>query len=72
MSLPIVLERKTVDDVLGGDHAWDNVDQTDALCPKCANTRAYFFMVQLRSADEPMTTFFKCTKPECQARWKED
>ena len=32
-----------------------------AQCPigECGGTRAYFYMVQIRSADEPMTTFFK-------------
>ncbi len=54
---------KEVDDVLGGEGAWDNVDQTAAQCPNrlCEDgTRAYFFQLQIRSADEPMTTFFKC------------
>jgi len=47
---------------MGGDGAWDNVDQTDAQCPNdaCADgSRAYFYMVQIRSADEPMTIFYK-------------
>ena len=32
-----------------------------AQCPvdECGGTRAYFYMVQIRSADEPMTTFYK-------------
>lgn len=141
----ITLERKTVDDVLGGAAAWENVDQTDgeaapparafrqrrqrqpawavrtgpalaqpcyppktpacggrngrrpaptalaratagritklpsptaprrqplahtrrllvlpaALCPACGHRRAYFMQLQIRSADEPMTTFYK-------------
>lgn len=55
------LARKEVDDVLGGDGAWDNVDQTGAQCPveDCGSDRAYFFQLQIRSADEPMTTFYK-------------
>jgi DNA-directed RNA polymerase III subunit RPC11 len=63
------LARKKVDDVLGGEEAWANVDQTDASCPAigCANKRAYFMQIQIRSADEPMTTFYKCTK--CQKTW---
>jgi DNA-directed RNA polymerase III subunit RPC11 len=67
----IVLQRKEVDDVLGGAEAWANVDQTDALCPKCANDRAYFMQIQTRSADEPMTTFYRCANFECQNNWKE-
>ena len=27
-----------------------------ASCPKCDHGRAYFYMLQIRSADEPMTT----------------
>ena len=39
-------------------------------CPKCTNRRAYYQQLQIRSADEPMTTFYKCT--ECGMRWRED
>lgn len=31
-------------------------------CNKCGNTEAYFWILQTRSADEPETRFFKCTK----------
>ncbi|KAA0146626.1 hypothetical protein FNF27_03305 [Cafeteria roenbergensis] len=65
----ITLERKTVDDVLGGAAAWENVDQTDALCPACGHRRAYFMQLQIRSADEPMTTFYKCVA--CSGRWND-
>ena len=63
------LERKQVDDVMGGEDAWENVQQTDAECPKCSNRKAYFMQIQIRSADEPMTIFYKCTK--CGHQWKE-
>lgn len=67
-----VLPRKEIDDVLGGAGSWDNVDQTTAQCPReaCGNNRAYFFQLQIRSADEPMTTFYKCTK--CSHQWREN
>ncbi|KAI8910906.1 hypothetical protein EDD86DRAFT_189203 [Gorgonomyces haynaldii] len=65
----VLFENKQVDDVLGGEEQWDNVDQTDATCPKCENSRAYYLQIQTRSADEPMTTFYKCTK--CRWDWKE-
>lgn len=64
------LTRKKVDDILGGDKAWENVDQTDATCPHCNNKRAYFMQIQIRSADEPMTTFYKCTA--CRKNWAAD
>jgi Transcription factor S-II (TFIIS) len=31
-------------------------DLMKATCPKCDNDRAYFYQLQIRSADEPMTT----------------
>lgn len=65
----VTLQRKQIDDVLGGEEAWKNVDQTDAICDKCGNRRAYFFQIQIRSADEPMSIFFKCTK--CSHQWRE-
>ncbi|KAG0012321.1 beta-adaptin [Entomortierella chlamydospora] len=59
------LDRKQVDDVLGGDEAWANVDKTDASCPRCEHDRAYYMQIQTRSADEPMTTFYKCCDIKC-------
>ncbi|KAI8322479.1 hypothetical protein GQ54DRAFT_288051 [Martensiomyces pterosporus] len=67
-----ILKRKEVDDVLGGEDAWKNVDSIDTMCPKCRHERAYFMQIQLRSADEPMTTFYKCCDPKCGYNWKEN
>jgi DNA-directed RNA polymerase III subunit RPC11 len=61
------LTRKKVDDVLGGVDAWKNVDQTEAPCPACGHNKAYFMQIQIRSADEPMTIFYKCTA--CAKMW---
>ena len=38
-------------------------------CPKCEHSKAYFMQMQTRSADEPMTIFFKCCNPDCGHRW---
>ncbi|ORZ40003.1 putative Rpc11-DNA-directed RNA polymerase III subunit C11 [Catenaria anguillulae PL171] len=65
------LERKEVDDVLGGEKAWENVAATEAQCPKCEHPRAYFRELQIRSADEPMTVFYKCANMDCQYQWKD-
>ena len=66
---PVKVERKQVDDVLGGDGAWKNVDKTSATCTKCDHGMAYFMQIQIRSADEPMSTFYKCCK--CANQWRE-
>ncbi|KAA1116168.1 RNA polymerase III C11 subunit [Puccinia graminis f. sp. tritici] len=66
-----VLTRKEADDVLGGEDAWKNVDQTEAQCPKCDNNRAFYMQLQIRSADEPMTTFYRCTVLQCSAQWRD-
>lgn len=58
-----------MDDVLGGSDAWDNVDRTEAKCPFCPNNDAFFMQIQIRSADEPMTTFYKCTS--CKKQWND-
>lgn len=54
-------ERKEREDVFGGEGEWDNADKTTVQCPRegCDGTQAAFYQVQIRSADEPMTTFLK-------------
>lgn len=57
-------------DILGGKSAWDNVDRTTIFCSKCSQqVLAYFVQIQIRSADEPMTIFYKCST--CQFQWNE-
>ena len=53
--------RRERDDVLGGPGAWDNAQKEKVDCTRegCEGKEAAFFQVQIRSADEPMTTFFK-------------
>lgn len=62
-------QRKQVDDILGGAAAWENVDRTMAVCPQCSHKEAYFLQMQLRSADEPMTIFYKCVS--CSHQWND-
>jgi DNA-directed RNA polymerase III subunit RPC11 len=71
LSKRLPLLHKQVDDVLGGDDAWKNVDATDAACPKCEFQRAYFMQIQIRSADEPSSIFYKCCRQECGHQWRE-
>ncbi|EJU03983.1 hypothetical protein DACRYDRAFT_63561 [Dacryopinax primogenitus] len=72
MSSRTRLKRKEVDDVLGGEAAWKDADSTSASCEKCGNDKAYFMQLQIRSADEPMTTFYRCTRSTCGHNWREN
>lgn len=38
-------------------------------CEKCGNTEAVWWMLQTRSADEPTTQFYRCTK--CSYTWRD-
>ncbi|SPQ19110.1 a056bacb-c6d1-4e32-b938-80fd9f910b96 [Thermothielavioides terrestris] len=53
--------RREKEDVFGGPGAWDNAQKGRVQCPTadCSGVEAAFFQVQIRSADEPMTTFYK-------------
>uniref|UniRef100_A0A3Q2HF07 DNA-directed RNA polymerase subunit n=1 Tax=Equus caballus TaxID=9796 RepID=A0A3Q2HF07_HORSE len=62
---------KEVHDVLGGGAGWENVDSTVEPCPKCEHPPAYFRQLQTRSADQPMTTFYKCCSAQCGHRWRD-
>lgn len=42
---------------------------TKVKCPRCGNDRAYWWMRQTRSADEPSTRFYRCTR--CGNTWRE-
>ena len=63
------INRKKVDDILGGANAWVNVDRTSAVCPSCSCGEAYFMQMQIRSADEPMSVFYKCV--QCSHQWND-
>src|SRR5699024_5292547 len=43
---------------------------TEVHCEECGNDEAYWYMQQIRSADESETRFFICTN--CEHRWRED
>ncbi|MFH1229403.1 MAG: transcription factor S [Candidatus Aenigmatarchaeota archaeon] len=43
--------------------------KTNTFCPKCSNTEAFWWMIQMRAADEPPTRFLRCTK--CEHVWRE-
>jgi DNA-directed RNA polymerase subunit M len=42
---------------------------TKAVCPKCGNKEAHWWIQQTRSADEAPTLFLRCVK--CKHSWRE-
>ncbi|KAI5474280.1 DNA-directed RNA polymerase III subunit RPC10 [Pseudohyphozyma bogoriensis] len=64
------LSRKEVDDVLGGEDSWKNVDSIAVDCKKeCGSDRAHYMQLQIH---EPMTTFYRCANPKCAYQWREN
>lgn len=41
-----------------------------AKCSKCGHTRAFYYELQIRSADEASTIFYTCEK--CRHQWQEN
>jgi DNA-directed RNA polymerase subunit M/transcription elongation factor TFIIS len=61
--MKIILRRKTTEDKL------KNLPTTEwKPCRVCKNTGYFFYQLQTRSADEPMTTFYICK--ECDKTYK--
>lgn len=52
------------------DAADRGLPTTEVRCPACDNDRAYWYLQQIRAADESETRFFVCTA--CEHRWRED
>ena len=44
---------------------------TAVVCEKCGHHEAFFMQIQIRSADEPMTTFYRCANLQCNYIWRE-
>jgi DNA-directed RNA polymerase subunit M len=66
--LPKKVERKAEITVLE-EAAPATLPTAKTKCPKCGNEKAYYWIRQTRSADEPSTRFYRCT--ECGKVWRE-
>lgn len=64
-------KREKSDVVVVGENSNEKVLPTtsDVICPECGHNEAYWWTVQTRSADEPMTQFFRCVR--CNHTWRE-
>ncbi|MFW6003933.1 MAG: transcription factor S [Halanaeroarchaeum sp.] len=66
----VISEEQEVSEIIESGAGDSGLPTTDARCPECGNDRAYWYMQQIRSADESETRFFVCT--ECEHKWRED
>ena len=65
-----IKEEKAVSEfnVLEGDEGKEALPAIKIDCEKCGNNEAVWWMLQTRSADEPTTQFYRCTK--CNYTWR--
>jgi len=54
--------------VMAKDEDLSELPKTKIVCPRCENTEAYWWIQQTRGADEPPTTFYRCTR--CGYSWR--
>lgn len=52
-----------------GDEEGKMLPLCDASCGKCGHTKAYYWTIQTRAADEAETKFLKCEK--CSHTWRD-
>jgi len=54
--------------VLEGNEGKETLPTINIECEKCGHQKAVWWMLQTRSADEPTTQFYRCTK--CEHTWR--
>ncbi|HTX60951.1 MAG TPA: transcription factor S [Methanobacterium sp.] len=62
-------EVKTKDSIIFTDDKVRTLPTTKAICPKCKNKEAFWWLQQTRRADESETRFLRCTA--CGYTWRE-
>ena len=63
------VQKKPSDDVIIIEKNEEALPKTRAVCPKCSNKEAFWWLRQTRSGDEAPTLFLRCTK--CRFSWRE-
>lgn len=63
------VEKNPLDDVVIIEKNEEVLPKTKAVCPKCSNKEAIWWIQQTRSTDEAPTLFLRCTK--CKYSWRE-
>ncbi len=53
---------------LGVAEEKENLPVVEQKCPKCSHVKAFYWTLQMRSADESPTDFFRCEK--CKHTWR--
>ena len=64
----IVQEHESQFNVLAENETVDTLPTIKIECEKCGNDEAVWWMLQTRSADEPTTQFYRCSK--CRYTWR--
>ncbi len=64
----IVKEHELQFNVLAENETVDTLPTIKIECEKCGNDEAVWWMLQTRSADEPTTQFYRCSK--CRYTWR--
>ncbi len=66
----IVTEDQEASEVIESTKGESTLPKSTVDCPECDNDEAFWYLQQIRSADESETRFFICT--ECEYKWRED
>jgi len=64
----VVEEHESQFNVLSENETVETLPTIKIECEKCGNDEAVWWMLQTRSADEPTTQFYRCSK--CRYTWR--
>ncbi|KAI4292753.1 DNA-directed RNA polymerase III subunit RPC11 [Pancytospora philotis] len=69
LSVAVDCDVKLQETIMGDEDPFKYANKCTISCEVCKNNQAAFMELQTRSADEPATIFYECTK--CGFRWKD-